>query len=76
MPSEQDKEKAAKLKREVEALRAERNDPATSKAERARLKLQIETKIWQGQRLDECCCYRSGDCCGEISAAVVCVELE
>ena len=52
MPSEEDKEKAAKLKREVEALRLKRNDPATPKAERARLKLQIETRIWQGQRLD------------------------
>jgi hypothetical protein len=52
MPSEEDKEKAAKLKREVEALRAKRNDPTTLKAERARLKLQIETRIWQGQRLD------------------------
>jgi hypothetical protein len=52
MPSDEDKEKAAKLKREVEALRAKRNDPTTSKAERARLKLQIETRICQGQRLD------------------------
>jgi hypothetical protein len=52
MPSEEDKEKATKLKREVEALRAKRNDPATPKAERARLKLQIETRIWMGQRLD------------------------
>ena len=52
MPSEEDKEKAAKLKREVETLRAKRNDPTTPKAERARLKLQIETRIWQGQRLD------------------------
>jgi hypothetical protein len=52
MPSEEDVEKAAKLKREVEALRAKRNDPATPRAERARLKLQIETRIWMGQRLD------------------------
>ena len=52
MPAEEDKEKAAKLRREVVALRAKRNDPATPKAERARLKLQIETRIWQGQRLD------------------------
>ena len=52
MPSDEDKEKAAKLKREVEALQAKRNDPTTPKAERARLKLQIETRIWQGQRLD------------------------
>ncbi len=52
MPSEEDKEKAVKLKREVEALRAKRNDPATPKGERARLKLQIETRIWLGQRLD------------------------
>jgi hypothetical protein len=52
MPSEEDKEKAAELKREVEALRAKRNDPATPKAESARLKLQIEIRIWQGQRLD------------------------
>jgi len=52
MPSEEDIEKATKLKREVEALRAKRNDPATPKAERARLKLQIETRIWMGQRLD------------------------
>jgi hypothetical protein len=52
MPSEEDTEKAGKLKREVEALRAKRNDPDTPKAERARLKLQIETRIWQGQRLD------------------------
>jgi hypothetical protein len=52
MPSEEDIEKAAKLKREVEVLRAKRNDPATPRAERARLKLQIETRIWMGQRLD------------------------
>jgi hypothetical protein len=52
MPSEEDKEKAAKLKREVQALRARRNDPSTPRAERARLKLQIETRIWMGQRLD------------------------
>jgi len=52
MPSEDDKAKAAKLKSEVLALREKRNDPATPKAERARLKLQIETRIWQGQRLD------------------------
>ena len=52
MPSPEDKEKAAKLKCEVEALRAKRNDPNTPKAERAWLKLQIETKIWAGQRLD------------------------
>jgi hypothetical protein len=52
MPSDADKEKAAELKREVVALRAKRNDPATPKVERARLKLQIETRIWQGQRLD------------------------
>jgi hypothetical protein len=52
MPSEEDKEKAAKLKREVEALRAKRNDPTTTKAERRLLKLQIETRIWAGQRLD------------------------
>ena len=52
MSSEEDKEKATKLKREVEALRAKRNDPTTPKAERARLKLQSETRIWQGQRLD------------------------
>jgi hypothetical protein len=52
MPSEEDREKAAKLKSEVVALRAKRNDPATPMAERSRLKLQIETRIWQGQRLD------------------------
>ena len=52
MPSEEDKKKAAQLREEVNALRAKRNDPATPKAERARLKLQIETRIWQGQRLD------------------------
>jgi hypothetical protein len=52
MPSEEDKNRAAQLKQEVIALRATRNDPATSKSERARLKLQIETRIWQGQRLD------------------------
>ena len=52
MPSEVDKDKATALKREVETLRALRNDPATPKTERARLKLQIETKIWMGQRLD------------------------
>jgi hypothetical protein len=52
MPSEEDKEKAAKLKREVVALRAKRNDPATPKAEQRLLKLQIETKIWKGQRLN------------------------
>jgi hypothetical protein len=52
MPSEEDKERAASLKREVESLRAKRNDPTTPKEERARLKLQIETRIWQGQRLD------------------------
>ncbi len=52
MPTEADKQKAAALKQEVEALRAIRNDPATPKAERSRLKLQIETRIWIGQRLD------------------------
>ena len=52
MSSEEDNEKAAKLKREVDVLRAKRDDPTTPKAERARLKLQIETRIWQGQRLD------------------------
>jgi hypothetical protein len=52
MPSEEDKAKAAKLKNEVQELRAKRNDPATPKPERSRLKLQIETRIWQGQRLD------------------------
>ena len=52
MSSEEDTEKAAKLKREVEALRAKRNDPGTPNAERRLLKLQIETRIWQGQRLD------------------------
>lgn len=52
MPSQEDKEKAAKLKREVVELRAKRNDPATPRVERARLKLLIETKIWMGQRLD------------------------
>ncbi len=52
MASEEDKKKAAQLKAEVIALRAKRNDPATPKTERARLKLQIETRIWQGQRLD------------------------
>jgi hypothetical protein len=52
MPSEEDKKKATELKREVEILRAKRNDPATPKSERVGLKLQIETKIWQGQRLD------------------------
>jgi hypothetical protein len=52
MPTEEDKRKAAQLKKEVEELRAKRNDPATPKTERARLKLQIETRIWQGQRLD------------------------
>ena len=52
MPSEEDTEKAAKLKREVEALRAKRNDPATPKTERKILKLKIETMIWMGQRLD------------------------
>lgn len=52
MPSEDDKAKAAQLKREVEALRWRRNAPSTPRAERSRLKLQIETRIWQGQRLD------------------------
>jgi len=52
MPNEEDKAKAAELRREVEELRSKRNDPATPKADRARLKLQIETKIWLGQRLD------------------------
>ena len=52
MSIDEDKEKAAKLKCEVEALRAKRNDPNTPRAERARLKLQIETKIWAGQRID------------------------
>jgi FtsZ-binding cell division protein ZapB len=52
MPSEEDKKKAAQLKQEVQALRAKRNDPATPRTERARLKLKIETRIWQGQRLD------------------------
>ena len=48
MFSEENKEKAAKLKREEEALRAKRDDPGTSMAERARLKMRIETRIWQG----------------------------
>jgi hypothetical protein len=52
MPSEEDRQRAAKLKSEVEALRKKRNDPSTSKAERIRLKLQIEARIWRGQRLD------------------------
>jgi hypothetical protein len=52
MINEDDRKKAAQLKIEVEELRARRNDPATPKAERPRLKLQIETKIWMGQRLD------------------------
>lgn len=52
MPSAEDKAKATILKREVETLRAKRNDPATPRSERARLKLQIETRIWEGQRLD------------------------
>jgi len=52
MPTEEDQAKAAKLRDEVVALRAKKNDPATPKSERARLKLQIETRIWQGQRLD------------------------
>jgi hypothetical protein len=52
MPSDQDKEKAAKLKSEIESLRAKRNDPATPNAERASLKVQIEMNIWLGQRLD------------------------
>lgn len=52
MPSEEDKAKAVTLKREVEALRAKRNDPTTPKGDRARLKLQIDTKVWMGQRLD------------------------
>jgi hypothetical protein len=52
MPSEEDKAKAAQLKKDVLELRARRNDPATPKTERSRLKLQIETKIWMGQRLD------------------------
>ncbi len=52
MPSEKDKEKAKQLKKEVEELRAHRNNPATPKSERARLKLQIETRIWVGERLD------------------------
>ena len=52
MPSEEDKQKAAQLRREVVALRAKRDDPATPREERARLKLQIEPKIWAGQRLD------------------------
>ena len=47
-----ERERAAKLKREVESLRAKRNDPATPKAVRRVLKMQIETKIWMGQRLD------------------------
>lgn len=45
MPSAEDKMKAAKLKSEIIALRAKRNDPATPRSERARLKLQIETRI-------------------------------
>ena len=48
MPSEEEKERAAKLKREVETLRAKRNDPATLKGVRARLKLQIEKKSGRG----------------------------
>jgi hypothetical protein len=52
MPTEEDREKARNLKKEVEELRARRNDPGTPKSERPRLKLQIETRIWMGQRLD------------------------
>jgi hypothetical protein len=52
MPSEEDRQRAAKLKGEVEALRKKRKNPSTSKEERIRLKLQIETRIWRGQRLD------------------------
>ena len=52
MPSDEDKEKVRLLKKQVEELRARRNDPATPKSERPRLKLQIETLIWLGQRLD------------------------
>jgi hypothetical protein len=52
VPSEEDKTKAALLRAEVVELRARRNDPAISKTERARLQLQIDTRIWMGQRLD------------------------
>jgi hypothetical protein len=52
MATDEQRKRATELKAEVEALRAKRNDPSTPKAERARLKLQIETRIWQGQRLD------------------------
>lgn len=52
MASEDDKAKAARLKSEIEALRAKRNDPKTPKVDRSRLKLQIEARIWEGQRLD------------------------
>lgn len=52
MPSEEDKQRAAKLKSEVEALKKKRRDPSISEVERDRLKLQIETRIWRGQRLD------------------------
>jgi hypothetical protein len=52
VPSDEDKKEAARLRREVIALRARRNDPATPKIERQILKLKIETNIWLGQRLD------------------------
>jgi hypothetical protein len=52
MPSEEDKARAAKLKGEVVALQAKRDDPATPKSERSLLKLRIESRIWLGQRLD------------------------
>jgi hypothetical protein len=52
VPSDADKERAAELKREVLALRAKLNDPATPKIEKPRLRLQINTRIWMGQRLD------------------------
>jgi hypothetical protein len=52
MPTEKDRAKAAVLKREVEALRAIRNNPATPTGQKRRLESQIETRIWMGQRLD------------------------
>ena len=52
MPAEEDRDRARKLKKEVEELQARRYDPTMPKSERRLLKIKIETKIWLGQRLD------------------------
>lgn len=44
--------KAAQLAGKVKELRAQWDDPMTPKAEKPRLKLQIDTYTWMMERLD------------------------